>query len=340
MSSKIAKLLPLAAIFALCIPSALAAKAQKSKTPQTKPAATQPAVAPAPKVLQVYPLKHAKARRIASTLRNVMGKAIRVADNEESSAILVLATKDQHASVQEILPLLDQPAKAARRKTMIFPSTSRTMNKILHTIFRDQGVRIALDPTSDSIIMQGTDEELKAAENIIEEIEKIANKPEEPQPQEKPQSFLLTFYFVKSGVEEQDDRTPLPKILERVEKALARSGLQNLSLMAPLSIRTQENSEFRALGSLWGDTKVEDEYPKVVVSVKGRVALQDFPNTAQLDIEAEIVGQKGPVLFSLETSTTVPLEEIVMFATAPVPRDQSFAQAQAIVMIVQVQVVP
>ena len=37
MSSKISKLLTLAVTFALCIPSALAAQAQKPKTSETKP---------------------------------------------------------------------------------------------------------------------------------------------------------------------------------------------------------------------------------------------------------------------------------------------------------------
>ena len=243
-----------------------------------------------------------------------------------SGAIVARGAEDTLAIVENLIRELDTPPSVTTsHSTLHLPIKYRNAEDVAELIaeaYSDRHVRVVPDAGSNLVVVQGRRDELDAARELVSRID----KPQTP--------FNVSFFFIGGSTTSQGNPTPtidLPPALMPVGEALARNGLGDMALLAPLTARTQEGSEFDASGYLTtsagkgleflaeGDIQQIAESNTVRSRIRARVELED----------SEVGGR---TIFSVNTTLVSPLGDYVVLATAP----SSNAEYDVLALVVRV----
>jgi hypothetical protein len=128
-------------------------------------------------------------------------------------------------------------------------------------------------------------------------------------------------------------RTPLPPVLQPVAAALEETGIRNVALLAPLTVRVRHDKRFEYYGTALGVATTS-------MKVEGRAERR--PGTDIVDLEMAAMLNRSPAwpragegpktIFELENSVTVKLGDLVVLAASPATTDN----AQAVALVVRV----
>ena len=163
------------------------------------------------------------------------------------------------------------------------------------------------DASSNLVVLKGRTDELDAARELVSRID-------------KPQAtFSVSFFFIGGSMTTKSNLPPtidLPTALMPVGETLARNGLGDMALLAPLTARTQEGSEFSASGYLRYSTGKGLEF-----LAEGDIQGIAESNTVRSRIRARVNREDpeigGRTIFSIDTMLVSPLGDYVVLATAP-----------------------
>lgn len=256
-------------------------------------------------VARVYPLRNAEARSVSSALHglNLNGA---VSSDDSTQSLLVYAEPSVQDQIKALVAELDAPA-AQRSATTSFLSLKHRIAKdvadVMHQVLSSRDMRISVDEANQLVIVDGRASDVEAARQLAERMD---------QPQ---RGMRLTFYFVQGKVGAGSAGLPsqLPEGLREVAPSLARSGLSDLTLLAPMTTNVQESARFQTSGRL------ESAGEPLEFEVKGAVEQGNGGDTTRLTIRAKVTRHSGAdlTLFTVDTTLMAKLGDYVVLAAAP-----------------------
>ncbi len=217
---------------------------------------------------------------------------------------------------------------------------------ILSTTIDPNEVRVAVDERNNALIISGSLGKVKEVEQIIKELDTPR------------QSLRVEFFFVR-GVIGGDGKgaSSLPVALKPVAAALSDAGFQNLQLIAPIQILTDEGESlngqaFSQEASL--DVPLTAEgggLYRYSFEVAGAAQLATLGDTVKLAITARVRGGKygapsgaaaggakgvqadAPLEYSVQTRMSTSLGEYVVLSAAP----GTTPEGNALAVVIRVQ---
>lgn len=257
--------------------------------------------------LRMYKLKSANAIDVVKVLHQLGINARFVADSD-SNSVLVSAGPKALQSVEDMIVQLDKPATNRSDESAFIKLKHRRAKdaaELLHeTVLNTSRARVAVDEANQMLLIDAQKRELDRARALVAEMD---------QPRD---TLLMKFYFIRGKVNRgHQNLGKLPEGLHDVLVALNEQGVSELELLAPLSTRTREGSEF----GIEGSTKFEGEFLRSY-RINGNVLQALEGEAARLRVQAGVRESDGKTykgVFSIETTLTVPVGEYVVLAAAP-----------------------
>jgi hypothetical protein len=270
----------------------------------------------------ILPIRHRSARELIGLLNPIIGPMLQpatmpskagmagtsglsVTADDVTQSLLVRGTQEQIDSVKQMVGQLDQPR----------PSLLLTFYFI---------------KSGESVHLRQTASALNLASEMVKAEDAAGGKK------------LSEAAKLKAALEAQkcEPVRPLPQQLSAVARALGEYGFEHPALLASMVVRTDVTDQFNASGML--KTAAGD----LNLTVRGRVSLggAEAPDkasaSAQLQLEAEVAGERHvrsgasqrERLFQVEGGVTVPLGEYAIVATAPCD-----AAAQSMALVVRAE---
>lgn len=200
--------------------------------------------------LRILILKHTSARDIRRTVVEVGLTLQAISVDERTNSLILAGTIEQLEAAEKLIAQLDQPIEAghpARSVRVIRLSPGRltpgTMAAI-DSIIRQPGVKIAMDPSTDTIVVE-------ASEDIITNLAELTARLDQPQARPQPaaapapSSYRVRVIWLIGGLK-ADERRPLAPDLKEVEAELAKLGLTDLSMQSQVLVRGSTENHFMA----------------------------------------------------------------------------------------------
>lgn len=262
------------------------------------------------KLVKVFGVELAEPQNVLDVLLTLK-LGVRFALDESSRAIVANGAEETLAVVENLIHELDKRASKVPSHTALFlPIKYRNAEDVAELVAaanRGRGrLRVVADASSNLVVLRGRTDELDAARKLVSRID-------------KPQAtFSVSFFFIGGSMTTNGNppaTIDLPTALMPVGETLARYGLGDMALLAPLTARTQEGSEFSASGYLRSSGKGFE------FLAEGDIQGIAESNTVRLRIRAR-VNREDPetgerTIFSIETMLVSPLGDYVVLATAP-----------------------
>lgn len=242
------------------------------------------------------------------------------------------AAPDYHSNALVRLPLQHYPAVELPR--------------ILSTTIDPNEVRVAVDERNNALIISGALGKVKEVEQIVKELDTPR------------QSLRVEFYFVRGVIGGDGKGAPsLPEALKPVAAALSDAGLQNLQLIAPIQILTDEGE---SLGGQAFSQQASLDVPltsdgggsyRYSFEVAGSAQLATQADTVKMAITAQVRGMKYgaapgagtgpsravqadvPLEYSVQTRMSTALGEYVVLSAAP----GTTPEGNALALVIRVQ---
>ncbi len=282
-----------------------------------------------PLVTKIVQLNHADARTITLAIQSLpLDVSITMAGD---NTLLVTGPAAAVEDTGGLIAQLDIPTSnfEAKLSTVFLPvSTTPSKNLIimLKKTAASRGSGLAFDAASRMLVVRGTKEEIQAIRELLRQIDRPA------------QSLTLQFFFIRASIGTGGENK-LPSALRRIEKSLAESGFSELSLMAPMTVVTEEDREFDSAARLRNEYGSSPRLEDLLLVVSGVARLQPQSELVQLTIQARISGsyQRGPdspadAAFEIDTTIAMNLGSYVILAAAPA----STASGDAVALVVRV----
>jgi len=144
-------------------------------------------VGPPTAEFRVYPLKEASAQRLEQIVRDLFQKRaaggragqatpVQVYAEPSSNSLVVSASREDHALLENLLTLLDVPSKAAEQ-IQIFPLEKAQASAVVDTLkslYADQGktvVAFTADERSNSIVVRAAPGEMRGIAEVIKRLD-------------------------------------------------------------------------------------------------------------------------------------------------------------------------
>ncbi len=258
--------------------------------------------------LRTYMIERADPGTLAHTLEQ-LGVVANVVASETPPALIVSADAAGHAMVQRFLQTLDVAPAEHHTLTRYYRIKHRDpaeVAEILSGVTHPKHTQIAIDRTSQTMIVKARAAELETADELVERVD---------QPQK---ALTLSMYFVQGSIGRNGGLSSaegLPGSLHKVVRPLEASGFVDMSLLAPFTTTVQENSSFSTEGVL-----ESGNLARLHFDVRGEVHQGAAAETARFTIRANITKGRGDArygIFEVETTVTARLGDYVVLAAGP-----------------------
>ena len=279
----------------------------------------------------VTTVHHANAHAIAETIRNL---GVPIAADAVSDATLVMRGPKAVLKkiTDDVLPLIDKPATTASEAPpphfiRIKQEKEETVMSLIDAVVTDRKTRVAMDRSSGLLAVQGSERDVSAIRQLLEQLDRPRK------------ALTVTFYFLRGAMAEtsQGKAATLPKALAPIAQTLADTGLSQLTTMAPVIVRVDEEQEFASVSV----SRSSDSSSKETLSyhVSGMAIATPGTNVVQVRLSAEIGGfvgdpdkGKNNVGFEINTTIATKLGDYVLLAAGP----STTAGGDAVALILRV----
>lgn len=266
--------------------------------------------------------------------------------------LTVLGTSEDLFRVKRLIKEMDVPEAAPdyHNNTLLsvplrhYPAAE--LPAILSTTIDPNEVRVAVDERNNALIISGSLGKVKEVEQIIKELDTPR------------QSLRVEFFFVRGIIGGDGEPTSnLPEALKPVAAALSDAGFQNLQLIAPIQILTDEGETlsgqaFSQEASL--DVPLSGEGGgsyRYSFQVAGAAQLATLGDTVKLAVTAQVRGMKygmasgaaaggargvqsdAPLEYGVQTRMSTSLGEYVVLSAAP----GTTPEGNALAVVIRVQ---
>jgi hypothetical protein len=285
-----------------------------------------------PGVIKIVRLNHIDAHNAAEAISEI-GLPIRVASVDGNSIILRGPSEEIERVISQVIPAMDAPQAGADgdEQTHLIPlnvAPTGVLLNLLETATAGSRTRFAIDHQNRLLVVKATASALESIRKVVSQLDQVSP------------SLSVEFYFIRGsiGPPKQQDQDALPKSLASVKTALHEAGLTDLTLLAPLVVRTDSREKFRSKGI---KERQANEFQQLHFFVTGIARLQPDGKIVQLDLSAELSGGYkmarettepivGQTDFQLTTTITARLGDYVVLAASPSTTSDGDAVALAV----------
>ncbi len=279
------------------------------------PAAAQPgtpsASQPAPRDLQVFPLKNADAVEVARLLTNLFGggsagQPTRVIADPATNSLLVQGRAAEVAQVKEILPKVDVARTDDANKLTVFQlrntAPDPALEQALRLVSTDRN-KVAVDRQRKTVVVYADKKTTADVEALLNRLEAQAAGPPAGDVQ-------VRVVWLTSGPG-REEAASLPDDLKDVAAGLAKLGIAKPRLAAQTAVNAAPNAQFQATGV------AEFAGSDTMFSMTGRFTDKKEGPTLQIEIRAARQLPVAQELGSVHTEITAPLGHLVVLGVAP-----------------------
>jgi hypothetical protein len=276
---------------------------------------------------RVLAVSHVNAQGIANALRE-LEYDVKTAAPDPGRIILRGSPQDVVRAV-EFVRQLDSPGTEAAGESEVayIPLGQYPTNNLMHLVETvapsAPGTAYALDPTNRMLVVRGDSATIEKVREVVKAVDRPAG------------AFVLDFFFLRGTVltEGKNATRNLPADLGPVAEALASSGFQNLTLLAPVTISARQGEPFSSVSGLG------PEFQDLMLLVDGTAELTDGGKNVQLRLEAEARRYHNAdaaqprtyaQLFSAKTTVSTAVGKYTVLAAAPAAEGENAAMALAI----------
>jgi hypothetical protein len=296
------------------VPGEAVPQEQEQERPKSPAPATE---------MQVIPAKFIKARELAHTIQEVLGKTpghvLSLSADERSNSVVVLASREDLALVKDLVSKLDAPPARSKppvsvrvfnlQYTQADAGLARALNMIL-------GGGFELDQKRNLVIVSGDEKTIDAAQTFIQRLDEPAGTRRAPEP--IPTQVRLV--WLASGLTRKEMLKP-PEDLKEVVAELAKMGVEEPRLITQMLVTGQSGAEFRVDGvagheepyrlSVYGTV-----YAEPGVNPRLRISINATRATGKPPTEADRISR-------LDTEINAPLRHPVVLGMTPTPNSTS-----------------
>jgi len=214
-------------------------------------------------------------------------------------------------------------------RTEVLPIESYPVEELLEIVKLSFGgsVRVAIDSVHQQLVVTGPEEGIKEVWRLVHQIDRPSH------------SLNFEFYYLKGTIGGEPTHD-LPSALEPIAKTLDKNGFGELSLMAPVIVRVDNDQGFSQSPTITSNLGV-DGTETLEFHIEG-TGLLTSSGAVQLELgshllstwEADGAKRSRSRVHKLETTLTLPLEKYVVLAACP----YSTAQSDAVALVVRVTI--
>jgi Bacterial type II/III secretion system short domain len=268
----------------------------------------------------VLPLKKMSALEAAKVVQDLLGtgssKRMRVIADNRTNSLLVSGSVRDAALVNRLIELLDVDRRKQQEQRIVAvvelqnAVPDKGLEEALQLLMDTYGNGgFALDPRRHAVVVQGDEQAIKAARELIARLD---------QPQEKPRSqeMQIRVVWLASGLERKDMQPP-PRDLQEVVAELAKIGVDDLRLVSQSLVNATEGNGFTMNGLAMLDKPCSLSINGSVLSRASEAPVTDITIIARQQDSAKTV------LCQLDTRIAAPLGHSVVLGVTPTEKSTS-----------------
>jgi hypothetical protein len=249
------------------------------------------------RAMHVFELKYADAQEVAKVLTGTAdAKNARWSVDSRRNCIVLYGTREAADLAEKLISELDRPAvprepEAETRVYQVKYADPTTVLAVLQTMLAGHGgVRVALDPKTNSVVMAAPPEQLKTAAELI----KLLDVPKAGgRGVARPAAGQFRIVWLASGLSSKDTPAPADDLKQVVEQ-LAGLGIKDVRQVGQMVVNTLAEGQFRVRCSPLFDGAPAE------LTVEGKLDAKAEPIQLDLRIAAK---QRRPITVGLAAST-------------------------------------
>ena len=200
--------------------------------------------------VRILPLKHAKAADTLQVLRELLGPraskqgTIGLGIDERTNTLIISASQLDAQSIERVVGALDAPAPEVQQQQefqiirLSRAAADKQLERMLQMIIGERtGVRIAVDPASNVVLVRGTKEAIEAVRRAVVRLD-------EERVDAAPVSRGLQIRVVWLVAEKHKDAGMPADSFQELTGELAKLGLQRFRIAAQTMVYAQAGAPF------------------------------------------------------------------------------------------------
>jgi hypothetical protein len=284
------------------------------------------------RVLKVYRLKYAKSefvanfipRHIAFSLGKEDAGGVQVISEPRTNSVFIEGSDEDHAIAGSVISEIDSPIESDGDNLIseivkfgLDSPLLKNNGKLIRDITEQSRVGIAFESSIGLVILRGPQNDVKAIQNFLSEVEKTA----QTEPVQKSNSKLLRFVWLASNANATDLK-PLDPSMSDIAKKLERLDIRDVRVVGQLLTRSKidaDQSKFQSGGQVSLMTR------PLKFNVNGRIQSTksvgaDIANTdIRIDV-SDIAEDK--LLSSIGVDVVLEMNKTVILASTPIDGKQ------------------
>jgi hypothetical protein len=267
----------------------------------------------------VIPLQKMSALQAAKIAQELLGtgssKQMRVIADNRTNSLLVSGSVQDQVQVNRLIELLDVDSKKQQQRNVAVVELQNAVpdkgfEEALQLLMDTSGGGFALDPRRHAVVVQGDEQAIKTARELIARLD---------QPQEKPRSqeMQVRVVWLASGLSRKDAPPP-PRDLQEVVSELAKIGVGDLRLVSQSLVNATEGNGFTMNGLAMLDESCSLSINGSVLSRASEMPVLDITIIARQPAE-----RAKTMLCQLDTRIAAPLGHSVVLGVTPTEKSTS-----------------
>ncbi len=272
--------------------------------------------------IQVFRPESARPTELVSRLKQ-LNLGVRMVGDNSSNTIVVSGPEARVIDTGKLIAELDAEANDRRTRAEFLQLKHRKASeaaRLLNDAIAQYGnTRISVDEPNRTLVISAAKAELERARSLLSKIDTPRS------------SLMMRFHFIRGRIDRGGGVSggTLPAEMSGVLSALNQQGVMDVSLLAPMTVRSWESADFAVNGTTVGPDGVGREF-----SVHGEVQQMSADDSARLKVASQVIrrppGSPPQVLFEVGTTLEIPVGEYIVLAAAPVSLDADEVIALAV----------
>ncbi|HEV3079429.1 MAG TPA: secretin N-terminal domain-containing protein [Gemmataceae bacterium] len=267
----------------------------------------------------VIPLQKMSALEAAKIAQELLGtgssKQMRVIADNRTNSLLVSGSVQDQVQVNRLIEILDVDGKKQQQRNVAVVELQNAVpdkgfEEALQLLMDTSGGGFALDPRRHAVVVQGDEQAIKTARELIARLD---------QPQEKPRSqeMQVRVVWLASGLSRKDTPPP-PRDLQEVVSELTKIGVGDLRLVSQSLVNATEGNGFTMNGLAMLDESCSLSINGSVLSRASEMPVLDITIIARQPAE-----RAKTMLCQLDTRIAAPLGHSVVLGVTPTEKSTS-----------------
>jgi type II/III secretion system protein len=288
------------------------------------------------RLIIAYSLQHVDADQILTVLQeSLVDSGGKVSASDKQNMLVVWGSRQVHDRVRGILESIDQPRQDNTQIKIFCLEYSKAddLVKILGVLTDTEKTRISVDARTNSLIVSGTQDDLKILEAIIAKLDE-ANCERGASRFEAPTTFYVRFVWLASGPDSGDGDDPAED-LKDVLVELAELGIDDVRQVAQTIVNVGMDGQFAVTCQpVYGERParwtIDGKLEEADEALKLRIQFSATHGAHVVKSDSGITQVAETRLVDLETDLVIPEGHYIVLGITPTGKTQSVFVLQII----------